>query len=102
MAQQTIDSIRAAELKAREIAQEAEQNKKTLIEKAKKDSAEETLARVNEASAKAKAQVAEVESKLEGELKAAEERANAVISQFEANAAAHRDEAIQLVVSEIA
>mgnify|MGYP002625194636 CR=1 FL=1 len=102
MAQETINSIREAEKRSQQILKDAEDQKKSILEKARAESDEFTRDLLEKASAQAKAALEEIESKRETEIETAVKRAEAVIAQHKADVGAKRAEAISLVISEIA
>lgn len=102
MAKETINSIRDAELKAAEVLKKAEADKLGIIEEAKEKGAEFAKDLIGKAEAKAKAELDEVEATREGAISAAAEKAEGIIAEFVSNAEKKRDEAIQMVIDEIA
>ncbi len=102
MAKETIQNIREAELKAKELVKEAEQQKASILEQAKTEGAALKKQILDEAAARAKAAVDEVETTREKVLEGSGLRAESVISQFQEKAKGKREEAINLVISEIA
>ena len=102
MAQETIQNIKEAELKAQQVLKDAEAEKNALLKKAREDGAaykEELTSRATEAAKKA---VAEVEKTRDAVLEKASERAEAVIKGFSADLEGKREDAIAAVISEIA
>ncbi|MBR3644538.1 MAG: hypothetical protein IKN57_13665 [Parasporobacterium sp.] len=102
MAQETIQNIKDAELKAQQVLKDAETEKVALLKKAKEEGAafkEELTGRANEAAKKA---VAAVEETRDAALVKASVRAEAVINGFTGNVQGKRDAAIQAVIDEIA
>lgn len=102
MAKETIQSIRDAELKAQEILKKAASEKDGLIEEAKAAGAKFAEDLIGKAKEQAQAELSEVEATRAGALEAAQEKAEGIIAQFKATAAEKRDEAIKLVIDEIA
>ena len=102
MAKETIQNIREAELKAKELVKDAETQKASILEQAKADGAAIKSEILGEAAKHAKAAVDEVEKTREKVLEVAGLRAENVIAQFEEKAKGKREEAINLVISEIA
>ena len=102
MAQDTIKDIRNAEKQARKTVADAEAEKLAILDKAKAEGdayAAELIGAATDAAGKA---LAAVEDTLAGELEAAGQRAEADIDAFHRQALDKRDEAIELVISEIA
>ena len=102
MAKETIQNIREAELKAKELVKDAETQKASILEQAKADGAAIKKEILDEAAKRAKAAVDEVEQTREKVLEVAGLRAENVIAQFQEKAKGKREEAINLVISEIA
>ena len=102
MAKETIQNIKEAELKAKELVKDAEAQKTSIIEKAKEDGAALKKNILNDAQTRAKAAVDEVEKTRDKVLEVAGLRAESVIAQFQEKAKAKRNDAIELVISEIA
>ena len=102
MAKETIQNIREAELKAKELVKDAETRKASILEQAKADAAAAKKEILDAAMSKAKAAVDEVEKTRDGVLEVAGVRAENVIGQFHERAASKREDAINLVISEIA
>ena len=102
MAKETIQNIREAELKAKELVKDAETKKASILEQAKTDGAAIKKDILDDATARAKAAVDEVEKTREKVLEVAGLRAESVIAQFHEKAQGKREEAINLVISEIA
>ena len=102
MAKETIQNIREAELKAKELVKDAEAQKSTIIEQAKADAAALKKDILADAQTRAKAAVDEVEKTRDKVLEVAGLRAESVIAQFQEKAKSKRKDAINLVISEIA
>ena len=102
MAKETIQNIREAELKAKELVKDAEAQKVSIIEQAKAEGAAFKKDILNDAQTRAKAAVDEVEKTRDKVLEVAGLRAENVIAQFQEKAKSKRDDAINLVISEIA
>ena len=102
MAKETIKSIRDAELAAQEILKKAESEKNSLIENAKAQGAKFAEEVIGKAKEQAKAELAKVEATRPAALDAAQEKAEGIIKQFMAAAEPKREEAVRLVIDEIA
>ena len=102
MAKETIQNIRGAELKAKELVKDAEAQKTTIIEQATADAAALKKDILTDAQTRAKAAVDEVEKTRNQVLEVAGLRAESVIAQFQEKAKSKREDAINLVISEIA
>ena len=102
MAKETIQNIREAELKAKELVKDAEAQKASILEQAKADGAAIKKEILDEAAKHAKAAVDEVEKTREKVLEVAGILARNVITQLQEKAKCKREEAINLVISEIA
>ncbi len=102
MAKETIQNIREAELKAKELVKDAETQKASILEQAKADGAAIKKEILDEAAKRAKAAVDEVEQTREKVLEVAGLQAENIIAQFREKAKGKREEAINLVISEIA
>ena len=102
MAKETIQNIREAELAAKEIVKNAEAQKTSIIEQAKTEGAAIKKDILDDAANRAKAAVDEVEKTREKVLEVAGLRADSVIAQFREKAQGKREEAINLVINEIA
>ena len=102
MAKETIQNIREAELKAKELVKDAETQKASILEQAKADGAAIKKEILDEAAKRAKAAVDEVEQTREKILEVAGLQAENIIAQFREKAKGKREEAINLVISEIA
>ena len=102
MAQDTIKNIREAEQKAQKTIKDAEAEKTAILDKAKADGQAFADELIGAASKAAKEALEKVESNMDAELLAAGKKAEETIAAFHTEALNKRNEAIELVVSEIA
>lgn len=101
MAQEIIRNIKDAELKAQQTVKDAEAEKVSILNKAREDGRkviDDLAGRANEAAKKA---VDEIEQTRDANMVKAEKRAEAVIASFSKNVEEKREEAINLVITEI-
>lgn len=102
MAQETIQSIREAELKAQQVQKDAEAEKAALIKSAREQGAAIKAEVTGNAKEAAKKAVDAVEATRDDVMEKASKKAEAIIKGFSDNVQEKREEAIQAVISEIA
>lgn len=102
MAQETIQNIKDAELKAGQVIKDAEAEKVALLKQAREDGAAFKAQLTEKANADAKAAVAAVEETRDAALVKATVRAETVIRGFAGDVAGKREAAIAAVIDEIA
>lgn len=102
MAQETIQSIKDAELKAQQTIKDAEAQRASIIKKAREEGAAYKADLTEKANDLAKKAVAQVEETRDAALVKAAVRAEAVIRGFSGNLDSRREQAIEAVISEIA
>ncbi|MBQ9814627.1 MAG: hypothetical protein IKH67_04780 [Lachnospiraceae bacterium] len=102
MAQDTIKNIRNAEKQAQKLVKDAEAEKATILDQAKTEGEAFSTELIDAATKAAKEALAKVESGMDSALEAAGKKAEETIAGFHNEALAKRDEAIAIVVSEIA
>lgn len=102
MAQETIQNIKDAELKAQQVLKDAETEKAAILKKAREDGAAYKAELTGRAGEAAKKAVDEVEQTRDAAMVKAAARAEAVIAGFTGGVQDKRDAAIQAVIDEIA
>ncbi len=101
MAQETINSIREAELKAGQCIKDAEEEARRIVENAKAEAQAYEAGLIKEAQAKGQAALDEVMAGREEALEGARRRAMAVMAQHESHVETNRPAAVEFVISEI-
>ena len=101
MAQETIQNIKDAELKAQQVQKDAEAERTALIKKAREEGAAFKAKVTDNAKAAAMKAVAAVEETKDDVMSKASAEAEAIIRGFSGNVQEKREEAIQTVISEI-
>ncbi|MBR3242943.1 MAG: hypothetical protein IKF90_09625 [Parasporobacterium sp.] len=102
MAQETIQNIKDAELKAQQTIKDAEAQRIALINKAREDGAAYKKEAADKANGLAKKAVAAVEETRDAAMVKATVRAEAIIKGFSGNLQGKKEKAINAVISEIA
>ena len=101
MAQETINSIREAELKAAQSIKDAEEEASRIVENAKAEAEAYEAGLIKDAQAKGQAVLNEVMAGREEAMESARRRAMAVIAQHESHVETNRPVAVEFVISEI-
>lgn len=102
MAQETIQRIKDAELKAQQVLKDAEAERTALLKKAREEGAAYKAELTGNAKEAAKKAVAAVEETRDAALVKASVKAEAVIKGFSSDVQEKREAAVQAVIAEIA
>ena len=98
MAQDTLNRIKEAELKAKQLVQDAQASGTEIVAAAKEEVLSYKEELIGKARTEAKTQLEKAESGMQQALDAAQTRAEAVIGQFSADLDKKKDQAVKKVI----